>query len=57
MPTTFDLDIELIPARAPSPDEIAAKPLAARELEEKTACTPHTRNTYSFGHGKCPLCC
>jgi hypothetical protein len=56
-PTMFDLDLELIPAQAPSPEEISAKPLAARELEEKAVCTPFTRNTYTFGHAKCPACC
>ncbi|HZM82819.1 MAG TPA: hypothetical protein VFC19_44450 [Candidatus Limnocylindrales bacterium] len=56
-PNAFDLDIEVIPARAPSPEEIAAKPQAAFELEEKSHCTPFTRNTWTFGAGKCPVCC
>jgi hypothetical protein len=56
-PPAFDLDIEVIPAHAPSPEEIAAKPNVAHEMEKGTTCTPFTRNTYTFGLAKCPTCC
>ena len=58
VPSAFDLDLEVVPAHAPSPDEIAAKPLAALEMDDlKAPCTPFTRNTWTVGHGKCPACC
>jgi hypothetical protein len=57
VPHVFDLDIEVVPAHAPSPDEIAAKPGLAAELELAVHCTPFTRNTYTFGLAKCPACC
>jgi hypothetical protein len=56
-PPAFDLDIEVIPAQAPSPEEIAAKPHVALELDKAKTCTPFTRNTYTFGLAKCPACC
>jgi hypothetical protein len=56
-PPAFDLDVEVIPAHAPSPDEIAAKPQMAQEMEKRSHCTPFTINTWTFGLAKCPLCC
>ena len=56
-PPNFDLDIEVIPAHAPSPEEIAARPNVAEEMEAAGGCTPFTRNTWTFGSAKCPACC
>jgi hypothetical protein len=53
----FDLDLEVVPAKAPSADEIRANPLAAQEMEAHRACTPPTIDTYTFGVARCPTCC
>jgi len=54
--TAFELDIDVVPASDPSLTR-PGRPEDAREVDEKSAITPGTRNTYAVGIAACVPCC